>query len=110
MEDIAVIVGERIKELRNKKAWTQEQLAEYADLLVSYLIALEKGRKNASVNVIYRIANAFDISLMDFFDMDEKNHGRDSQDMEKDQKEKNIERLIREYTKRIMSEMDSSEI
>ncbi|MDM8201737.1 helix-turn-helix domain-containing protein [Allofournierella massiliensis] len=110
MEDIAAIVGERIKELRNKKAWTQEQLAEYADLHVSYIIALEKGRKNASVNVIYRIANAFDISLMDFFDMDEKNHGRDSQDMEKDQKEKNIERLIREYTKRIMSEMDSSEI
>ena len=42
MSDVTAWVGHRIQSLRLERGWTQEQLAEYADLHVSYVSTLEK--------------------------------------------------------------------
>lgn len=106
MDDIAVIVGTRIKELRSRRKWTQEQLAEYADLHVSYVIALEKGRKNASLEVLYRIACAFEMSLSDFFDIP-KVPIRTSPEQ---QYEERIEALVHEFSKKLIKEIKQKNI
>lgn len=67
MSDVTAWVGHRIQSLRLERGWTQEQLAEYADLHVSYVSTLEEGKKNPSIEVINRLASAFQLSLSDFF-------------------------------------------
>lgn len=107
MTNIAVVVGIRIRELRQEKRWTQEQLAEYADLHVTYIVALEKGRKNASIEVLYRIANAFEISLADFFNTSPAIEIVPSRPAAERKKEKDIEMLLNEYTQRLLHIMNA---
>ena len=63
MSDVTAWVGHRIQSLRLERGWTQEQLAEYADLHVSYISTLEKGKKNPSIEVISRLSSAFQLTL-----------------------------------------------
>ena len=102
MTDINLIVGKRIRELRQDKRWTQEQLAEYADLHVTYIVALEKGRKNASIEVLYRIANAFEISLADFFDCNPPIEIKNLRSERERNKDRKIEILMEEYTQKLL--------
>ncbi len=67
MSDVTAWVGHRIQSLRLERGWTQEQLAEYADLHVSYISTLEKGKKNPSIEVISRLSSAFQLTLSEFF-------------------------------------------
>lgn len=58
-------------ELREKKGWTQEQLAEYADLAYRHVQRLEseKNPPPAKIDTLHKIAKAFKIScskLLDF--------------------------------------------
>jgi transcriptional regulator with XRE-family HTH domain len=54
--------GDRVRTLRRERNWTQEVLAERADVGRSYLAALEGGGKNPSLDVIVRLANALHVS------------------------------------------------
>lgn len=67
MSDVTAWVGHRIQSLRLERGWTQEQLAEYADLHVSYISTLEKGKKNPGIEVISRLSSAFQLTLSEFF-------------------------------------------
>ncbi|MBQ7055881.1 MAG: helix-turn-helix transcriptional regulator [Alphaproteobacteria bacterium] len=60
-------LGERIKQLRKKTNISQEKLAELASLDRTYINSVENGRRNISIINIEKIANAFNISLSDFF-------------------------------------------
>ena len=109
MGNIAILVGARIKELRNKRKWTQEQLAEHADLNVSYVIALEKGRKNASLDVLYRISNAFQMPLTEFFDTTPAIAVEDSRSQNSRAREERIEQLVREFSQKLIREFEKDE-
>ena len=63
MEDIKVRFGKRVKELRLHKAISQEKLAELADLDRTYIPGIEAGKRNVSLEVIEKIANAFSMSI-----------------------------------------------
>ena len=63
MSDITVALGRRIRSLRQSRGWTQEQLAEYSDLHVSYIILLEKGANRATIETLNKLAKAFRISI-----------------------------------------------
>lgn len=62
-------LGERIKQLRKEANISQEKLAELASLDRTYINSVENGRRNISIINIDKIANAFNISLSDFFDL-----------------------------------------
>lgn len=66
MSDITIALGKRIRSLRQSKGWTQEQLAEHADLHVSYIVLLEKGANRATIDTLDKLAKAFDLSIADF--------------------------------------------
>ncbi len=59
--------GKRIKELRTERSLSQERLALNAGITPVYLGQVERGQKNATVNIIEQICYAMNISLSEFF-------------------------------------------
>lgn len=60
-------LGMRIKYLRGKKRWSQEDLALEADVNKNYISDLERGMRNPTIKVLEKIANALEISLEELF-------------------------------------------
>lgn len=60
--------GDRVAALRRERQWTQEQLAERADVHRSYVAGLESGARNPTLDVIVKLANAFHVSPAGLFD------------------------------------------
>ena len=54
-------VGRRIRELRQKKGWSQEKLAEEANLHRTYIGQVERGEKSIGVENLFRIAKALGV-------------------------------------------------
>lgn len=57
------ILGERLRELRMERGFSQEKLAELAGLHRNYIGHLERGEKTASLDVIVRLSSSFDTSV-----------------------------------------------
>ncbi|MGH7811905.1 MAG: helix-turn-helix domain-containing protein, partial [Candidatus Binatia bacterium] len=55
-------LGQRIRSLRQKIGWTQEELAKATKLTRSYLVAVEGGKQNLSMDVVVRVANALNLA------------------------------------------------
>jgi transcriptional regulator with XRE-family HTH domain len=53
--------GERIREIRLSKNLTQERLANKADVAISTIARIEGGDLNASITLISKLADAFDV-------------------------------------------------
>ena len=62
-EDILIIFGKRIKELRKSKKMTQQQFADLSNLHKNYIGMIERGERNPSLINIENIAKAFDMSI-----------------------------------------------
>lgn len=71
MGDWRVIVGENVRKLRLAKGITQERLAFAAELDLTYIGGIERGRRNPSLLVMARIADALDASLADLIKIEE---------------------------------------
>jgi transcriptional regulator with XRE-family HTH domain len=56
-------VGERIREVREARGWTQEELAEAAKISKSFLSEVETKGKNISLDLLLRVATALDASV-----------------------------------------------
>ena len=67
-------IGLRIRKLRCQKLWTQEKLAEKADIAPDYLCRIELGKKRPSLRSILLIAEALDTTVDDLLiDVQKKN-------------------------------------
>ena len=66
--DIKIVVGKRVKELRNKLGVSQEELADVAELDRTYITSVECGKRNISIVNIEKLANALKVTLKEFFD------------------------------------------
>ena len=60
--------GLRIQELRKKNNLTQSELAEKIGLSTNFIGMVERGERNTSVDKIFKLAKAFNISLAQFFE------------------------------------------
>ena len=69
MSDITKIIGQRIRNYRTAKGWSQEKLAELAGCHHTYIGQLERGEKNATVESVEKIALALDLPLSTLFEM-----------------------------------------
>ena len=58
LADINKRVGINIRKYRNKKGWSQEQLAFEADLHRAYIGQIERGEKNIGLINLEKIAKA----------------------------------------------------
>ena len=55
-------LGRRVRNLRQKTGWTQEQLAKATRLMRAYIVAVEGGKQNVSLDVVVRVANALGVT------------------------------------------------
>jgi len=72
MKTIERRFGERIRELRQAKGLSQEELAFRAKVHRTYLGGIERGERNPALKNIVAIAEALDISLSELFSYDRK--------------------------------------
>lgn len=74
-QNVIIAFGQRIKELRLERNWSQEFLAEKAGMHRNYIGMIERGERNPSLSNIERLAQAFGISLSALFQHVEGHHG-----------------------------------
>lgn len=61
------MIGARIKEIRNKKGLTQEQLSERMEINPKYLSSIERGNENPTLNTLIRLSESLDVDLSEIF-------------------------------------------
>jgi transcriptional regulator with XRE-family HTH domain len=64
----ASAIGERIKEWRTAKGWSQGQLAFFSGVRSSHLSLIERGMRNPKVETLVKIADAFKRSYVELVD------------------------------------------
>jgi transcriptional regulator with XRE-family HTH domain len=58
----------KVRVLRTKRHWSQEELADRAGLHRTYLSSLERGLRNPTITVVARIAEALGVSMGELLD------------------------------------------
>jgi len=71
MKPIEKRFGERVRELRNKRELSQEELAFKAGVHRTYLGGIERGERNPSLKNIAAIAKALRVSMSELFSFKE---------------------------------------
>lgn len=67
MKDIKRLVGDRIRELRKEKGFSQDALGLKAGLHYTYIGAIERGEKNWSIDTLAKIVKGLDTDIRDLF-------------------------------------------
>lgn len=67
MTNLRKELGARVRQLRKIKGWTQEVLAEKADMDYKYLGAIERGEKNLTLTNVEKIAKGLGIEAYQLF-------------------------------------------
>jgi transcriptional regulator with XRE-family HTH domain len=63
MQDWCKIVGRNVRRIRTQRGMTQEKLAFEAKIDLTYVGGIERGKRNPSLLVLARIAEALSIPL-----------------------------------------------
>ncbi len=67
MQQIQRKLGDRIRRLRSRKGWSQEQFAAISGLHRTYVGAVERGEKNLTISSLHTLAKALDTSIAQLF-------------------------------------------
>jgi transcriptional regulator with XRE-family HTH domain len=67
MNNIKILVGNRIKELRSIKHISQEELANSAAMSRGFVSGVETGKRNITVETLGKIIEVLDTDYITFF-------------------------------------------
>lgn len=70
VEQVMKALGTRIRELRQYRGWSQEFLAEEAEMHRTYLWGIEQGLRNPSVRHLSQLADALNVSIAALFTLE----------------------------------------
>lgn len=70
MSDVAKQLGQRIRELRNERHMSQEEVAFKAGISPAHLGQIERALKNPTVDTVAKIAAALDLPVASLFTID----------------------------------------
>lgn len=65
--DLKQMIGLRIKDIRIKKGFTQEQLAEKININSKYLSSIERGMENPTLNILIKLSESLDVNFNNIF-------------------------------------------
>lgn len=66
-ENAEILLGRRIRSLRNDKGWTQQELGDNAGVNYKFIGEIERGQQNPSLNILLKISAALQVDLNDLF-------------------------------------------
>jgi transcriptional regulator with XRE-family HTH domain len=64
---ILILFGERVREIRKEKGYSQEELSYKADLHRTYIGMIERAERNITLVNIEKIAKALNVEIKDIF-------------------------------------------
>lgn len=69
MEKISILklVGAKVRAVRKRRGWTQEQLAEMIDTQHPYIGYVERGEQNVTLLTLEKIAHALKVEFGELF-------------------------------------------
>ena len=65
--DTKQMLGARIKNIRNKKGLTQEQLSEKMEINPKYLSSIERGNENPTLNTLIKLSESLEVDSGEIF-------------------------------------------
>jgi transcriptional regulator with XRE-family HTH domain len=71
--DIKKVLGRNVKAFREQKGWSQDDLSEVSGLHRTYISGIERGKRNPTVSVVSKIANALGTAPSSLLNLEEKN-------------------------------------
>jgi transcriptional regulator with XRE-family HTH domain len=63
MQDWRAVLGRNVRKIRQQRRMTQEKLAFEAEIDLTYVGGIERGKRNPSLLVMARIASALSVPL-----------------------------------------------
>lgn len=69
-EELQILIGSRIKLLRESKGISQQDLAAMCNFEKGNMSRLEAGRTNPTITTIYKISQALDVRISDLLDFE----------------------------------------
>lgn len=63
-QDIAALIGQRVRALRGKRAWTLDDLAARSGVSRRTLVTIEQGQANPSIAVLSSISDALGVAFV----------------------------------------------
>ena len=65
MQDIQRHIGDTIRELRNKKGWSQDVFADRSGLNRAHVGEVERGESNVTIQTLKIIADTLGVKIVD---------------------------------------------
>jgi len=65
--DVKRLVGDRIRQLRKQKGFSQEKLGDESDLHYTHIGSIERGQKNWSIDTLIKVAKGLDVEVAELF-------------------------------------------
>ncbi len=82
-----ILFGKRLKELREKRGFTQEELSNMLNIEWQHISRLENGKNLPSCNILLSIAEIFDIDIRTLIDYTHLDNQKDIDKMIENQLE-----------------------
>ena len=67
-KDILLRFGNRVREIRKEQKLTQVQLAEKIDLSTNFIGMVERGKRNTTIDKMYKIIDALGVKPSNLFE------------------------------------------
>lgn len=67
MKSILEALGDRIRELRSEKGWSQESFADECGINRSHMGEVERGETNLTFSTLYHISQTLKVSVASLF-------------------------------------------
>lgn len=68
--EIYILIGKKIKTIRESKGLTQQNLADLCDFEKSNVSRIESGRTNITIKNLYKISKALNLKLQELVDFE----------------------------------------
>lgn len=78
MKELQKVLGERIRELRRKKGFSQESFADHCKLHRTYMGGIERGEHNLTIQTALTIARGLGITISQLLSGIERQIGADA--------------------------------
>lgn len=104
-EQIAIVIGEKIKQYRLANGWTQQELGTKIGMSKNAIGNYEKGFRSPKKNTMFDLAKAFSISIDDLFPPVQKDSASDIQSIY-DELGPNEQRKVVTYAEKLRDEQE----
>jgi len=104
-QEIKASLGKNIKKLRAHRHYSQEELAEKADISIIYLSSIERGKKFPKPAILGQIAEGLEVEIHELFEVDHVPNAVSVVTAEYNKKL--ISRISRDITQKVMQAMEN---